>query len=166
MVRNSKLSPSKPLPGSDNHAGADGGTRRSVIAAVFALVSAAGLAFDVLLVREGIPRIVTLLLSNSLTGAVAAGLFWQSRRREQERRVYVQRRLQVISELNHHIRNALQVLQFFANSPGAAQDENRMTAVCAAVERIEWALREVLPFDGDTPGPTAPTFTDPRSTLR
>jgi hypothetical protein len=42
--------------------------------------------------------------------------------------------------MNHHIRNALQVITFYSRA-GAKQQ----VGIVEAVERIQWALREVLP---------------------
>ena len=45
--------------------------------------------------------------------------------------------------MNHHVRNALQVIAYSDNSteqPSVVQD---------AVRRIEWALREVLPGENE-----------------
>ena len=52
------------------------------------------------------------------------------------------RKLEVIRLMNHHVRNSLQVISFAASTP---QREEITTQVRDAVERIEWALREVLP---------------------
>jgi len=52
------------------------------------------------------------------------------------------RKLEVIRLMNHHVRNSLQVISFAASVP---QQEEMATQVRDAVERIEWALREVLP---------------------
>jgi two-component sensor histidine kinase len=50
--------------------------------------------------------------------------------------------MRVIAEMNHHIRNALQVIQFSTrNQSGEAE----VKAMRDAVQRITWALREVLP---------------------
>lgn len=121
--------------------------RPLVILLVVLAVSVVGLALDVLLVREGVPRILMLMASNLLTGGFAGALFWQSHRRHEERNRFVESRLHTISEMNHHIRNALQVLSYFAVSPPRADDEKSVRAVRDSVDRIEWALREVLPFD-------------------
>jgi hypothetical protein len=51
-------------------------------------------------------------------------------------------RLEVIRMMNHHVRNSLQVISFAASSP---EQEEPTKRVRDAVERIEWALREVLP---------------------
>jgi len=50
------------------------------------------------------------------------------------------RKLEVIRMMNHHVRNSLQVIAF-----ATPQQEELANKVRDAVERIEWALREVLP---------------------
>jgi len=44
--------------------------------------------------------------------------------------------------MNHHVRNSLQVISFASSMPEPEELRNK---VREAVERIEWALREVLP---------------------
>ncbi len=51
-------------------------------------------------------------------------------------------RIQVISEINHHIRNALMAISASAD---AIRDEQYLRIVSEGVDRIDWALREVLP---------------------
>ncbi len=53
-------------------------------------------------------------------------------------------RLQRIAEINHHIRNALQVIAYHARSKGDPS-ETAVQDVHVALTRIEWVLREVLP---------------------
>jgi hypothetical protein len=108
-------------------------------------VSAVGFIFDSVLAREGVSRPDLMALSNSLTGAVAGAFFWQAVRRDRERREFVRQRLRTISEMNHHIRNALQVISFYSSSH--EQDEKAMDLLRKAVSRIEWTLKEVLPGD-------------------
>ena len=52
------------------------------------------------------------------------------------------RKLEVIRLMNHHVRNSLQVISFAAL---ASQQEKVTGELRDAVDRIEWALREVLP---------------------
>lgn len=49
----------------------------------------------------------------------------------------------VISELNHHVRNALQVIITRADLTVHSLPE--LEDIVSAVNRIEWALREILP---------------------
>ena len=112
------------------------------IIVVASAVSVVGLLFDRLLLREGVPRYDLMAISNSLTGIVAGAFYWQGRRLDRQRRQFIRERLHTISEMNHHIRNALQVISFYS-SKGA--DEKTIAALDQAVNRIEWALSEVLP---------------------
>lgn len=114
----------------------------ATIVAVAFVVSIVGLLFDRLLVREGVPRYDLMAISNSLTGIVAGAFFWQAKRLDRERRQFIRERLHTISEMNHHIRNALQVISFYS---GKDRDEKTIVALSQAVNRIEWALSEVLP---------------------
>ena len=54
----------------------------------------------------------------------------------------VDKKLRTIRLMNHHVRNALQIISAASSSVDSAE---RTTMVQDAVRRIEWALREVLP---------------------
>jgi hypothetical protein len=85
-----------------------------------------------------------LIISNSLTGLFAGLVFYQIAREEKIHRELMRSRMKTIAELNHHIRNALQVIKFW----GAQQrplDAMQLQLINDSVDRIEWALREVLP---------------------
>jgi|GEM_PF-359110 hypothetical protein len=68
-------------------------------------------------------------------------------------------RLQVIAELNHHVRNALEVISLSAY---ITRDEEAIRRIMEGVNRIDWALREILPRErfplnsGEPPSPLAP----------
>ncbi len=57
-------------------------------------------------------------------------------------RQHAMARLQVIAELNHHVRNALEVISLSAY---ITHDEEAIRRIMEGVNRIEWALREILP---------------------
>lgn len=79
------------------------------------------------------------IVDDALVG-IGAGLlvlFYERRQRQS-----IIRKLEVIRMMNHHVRNSLQVIAFAASAP---QDEEHAKKVRDAVERIGWALREVLP---------------------
>jgi len=57
-------------------------------------------------------------------------------------------RLQVISEINHHIRNALMAISASAD---LTSDERCLRLISESVERIDWALREILPREQPLP---------------
>src|SRR5689334_14020688 len=80
--------------------------------------------------------------------AVAVGLlvlFYEERRR----RALIQR-LRTIELMNHHVRNALQIIE---NAHYAHDLDNQIHIVSESVQRIEWALKEVLPTGADAPVP-------------
>jgi signal transduction histidine kinase len=112
---------------------------------VVVLVSAIGIVLDWLLVKEGLPRVGMLILSNSVTGLFAGGLFYQLAREERAHRELMRARVKTIAELNHHIRNALQVIKFWGEQQRPALDAMQLQLINDSVDRIEWALREVLP---------------------
>ena len=131
------------------------------IVVVASVVSVVGVLFDRLLIREGIPRYDLMAISNLLTGIVAGAFFWQAKRLEQQRRQFIRERLHTISEMNHHIRNALQVISLYSDKQ---PDQTAVAAVGQAVNRIEWALSEVLPAEllSETLSPGLPAQLDPR----
>ena len=101
---------------------------------------------EIRLHRNGIPGRELILLSSFIVGLVAAALVYFLSVRERQRRAYVDCRLRVIAEMNHHIRNALQVITFYSR-----KGEKQEVGVIEAVERIQWALREVLPQLPESP---------------
>ncbi len=109
---------------------------------VLLLVGLVGFIFDYLLVEEGVRRIDILVESNALTGIVSAVFFYYLSNFERERRKMVEQRLQTIAEMNHHIRNALQIITYATFSQ---KQEDSFELIRTSVERIEWSLREVLP---------------------
>lgn len=109
-------------------------------------ITAVGLLFDRLMLREGISRIDILMVSNLLTGIVAAGLFLQIKLRAAEKQRLWEERLQKLADMNHHVRNALQVLAFYASQ---TQDSRAAKLIKESIQRIEWTLIEVLPRGWD-----------------
>jgi len=128
-----------------NHSEEDSPLKTIVLVILIAIaVSIVGIAFDRVLVHEGVPRYDLMAIADSLTGIVAGAFFWQALRRERERRQFVRERLRTISEMNHHIRNALQVISYYSEKQ---QDQKTVEMLGQAVNRIEWALSEVLPAE-------------------
>lgn len=109
-------------------------------------VSAVGVGFDRLLIQEGVSRVGVLVLSNILTGVVAGALFLQTKVRAQERQKLLEQRLLKVAEMNHHIRNALQVMVFYRHQISDPEAGNLLQK---SIERIEWTLEEVLPRGWD-----------------
>lgn len=112
---------------------------------VAVIVSLIGVVLDRLLLKEGLPRLDMLIFSNGLTGLFAGGLFFQMTREAKASRDMVAERMKTIAELNHHIRNALQVIKFLGGQKSSGLDQAQLQLINDSVDRIEWALREVLP---------------------
>jgi len=66
---------------------------------------------------------------------------------EQRRHKAMLEKIAVISAMNHHVRNALQAISYSPYTEQAKQ----IQLIQQSVNRIQWALREVLPGVGDTP---------------
>lgn len=88
------------------------------------------------MVAEGVSAIIVGCLATQLLGSVL------------ERRRILLARLQVIEEMNHHIRNALTVI---ALSADAIENQQSVRIISEGVGRIQWALREILPRDHPVP---------------
>lgn len=100
---------------------------------------------DLWLAAEGLHAESTWI-DNVLLGLVAA-LLAHLLERQQERELQRQRQsAAVIEQMNHHIRNALQVIVARASLDQRAASEVRQ--IEDAVARIDWALREILPRTG------------------
>lgn len=112
---------------------------------VAVIVSLMGVVLDRLLLKEGLPRLDMLIFSNGLTGLFAGGLFWQMAREAKASRDLVAERMKTIAELNHHIRNSLQVIKFLGGQKRTGLDAMQLQLINDSADRIEWALRELLP---------------------
>ena len=79
---------------------------------------------------------------DDLVLGVLAGLmaFAYEHRRSRELR----QKLAVISAMNHHVRNALQTISYVPYTEQAKQ----MLLIQQSVNRIQWALKEILPGEG------------------
>lgn len=98
---------------------------------------------DALLAKMGLHAEATYI-DDALLGAFTGGLvFFLQQRHDRELRKHLEREA-LIGQLNHHIRNALQVIVCRASldTQGQADIEPMQTAL----NRIDWALREILPL--------------------
>jgi hypothetical protein len=77
---------------------------------------------------------------DDLCGGIAIGLLVY--RYERNRLKYLHDKLKTIELMNHHVRNALQVIVGTVYARGKDQ---QLDTIRTSVTRIEWALREVLP---------------------
>lgn len=111
----------------------------------FAIVAGAAMAFTINLLYRGLTAVgmsaEATLIDDLLIGVAAAALVFFV---QQARDLHRQRRCAaVIEQMNHHIRNALQVIVSRASLDH--QDQPELQQINRAVARIDWALREVLP---------------------
>lgn len=106
------------------------------------VVTATGYLLDKVLRKAGVSRRDLLFISDFLVGCVAAGLVYVLALMSEQKTRFITMRLRVIAEMNHHIRNALQVISFHADT---ATNEQEVASIKEAVARITWALSEVLP---------------------
>ncbi len=65
-------------------------------------------------------------------------VYWNERRRVR----FLTEKLTTIELMNHHVRNALQVITYSVYRQGSSE---QVTEIQDAVNRIDWALREILP---------------------
>ena len=112
----------------------------AVVAALAVFVIGTGL--DFLLLHEHDTKLVVIEASDALGGLVAGALSFRLLQYERERRRRLRQKIAVIADMNHHVRNALQVISFHAYS---SADKEQLEAVKESMERIQWALKEVLP---------------------
>ena len=108
---------------------------------------AAGLIFvvsvtaDLILLHGHEPARLTIEISDAISALVIGLLSFKIIRLQQQRRDYVRQKLEVIADMNHHVRNALQVISLSTHGG----DQQEIVAVRESVNRIQWALRELLP---------------------
>lgn len=110
-----------------------------------ALIFVGGGVLDWFVTREYIPRI-SLMLGGTAVSLAVGVLVYQILTDIQERYQAMVDRLWRIVELNHHIRNALQVIAYH-NVP--ERNERAIHQVNAEIVRIEEVLREVSAALGD-----------------
>lgn len=115
---------------------------RLVAAGIGAVVFGSAMLLDGVLIRRGRPRTQISAISNGLMGFITGWFVMRTMEQVCERRENVATQLKTIADMNHHIRNALQTIQFSAYS---TKDQQTIAEISDAVERIQWALREVLP---------------------
>lgn len=97
---------------------------------------------DFLMIYFDSTRRVLLLISDCLTALLAGGLMLWVLLIQRTRHIENEERMQVIGEMNHHVRNALQVISYWGVQE---RDRQQLRFIHEAVGRIEWALRDVLP---------------------
>ena len=118
--------------------------RLALISALFALfVFCSSLALDYLLLVHRDSPLATVEVSDGLAGLLAGVLFYKILDAGRRRRKLILQRLETIDQMNHHIRNALQVISLTVHAN--QEHSQQMGNIDRAVRRIQWALSEILP---------------------
>ncbi len=89
-------------------------------------------------------RLLAEALSAFLVSCLVAKLAYIHRRQHR----LTMARMQVVAELNHHIRNALTAISLSAY---VTENQQLIAVISEGVERIDWALREILPREVPLP---------------
>lgn len=103
-------------------------------AVAFILVLFAGYGADLVLFRHP----AWMLMDDLILAAGAALVVFHY---EKERGRFLAEKLRVIREMNAFVRNELQILNASVEHP----ERTRVSTIENSVERIDWALRELLP---------------------
>jgi hypothetical protein len=96
-----------------------------------------GAGLEGILNQRGISRI-SIYVDDLVMGALAGLVIFIY---EQRRSKDLTQKLAVIAGMNHHVRNALQTISYVPYTEQAKQ----ILLIQQSVNRIQWALREILP---------------------
>jgi signal transduction histidine kinase len=120
------------------------GSRRFVLGPALGVGVASFLTTELMhyLLVPDIGRHQERLLAEGLSAVIVSYLIAKLACLAQERHRLIEARMQVIAEMNHHIRNAMTSIWLTAQV-----NDNRQFArvISEGVNRIDWALREILP---------------------
>lgn len=115
--------------------------RGSVLAVAIGLVSFSITELMHYLLVPDIGRRWERWLAEAVSAAVVALLTAKILQIANQRREATLLRMQIISEMNHHIRNALATISLSTES---IENQQCIRLISGSVDRIEWALREIL----------------------
>ncbi len=120
-------------------------SRRQIllVAGLFAVaVFLCDTGLDFLMVEFSSTRRELLFVSDAITATLAGGLIFWALVIQRTRLIETQQRMEVIAEMNHHVRNALQVISYWGMQEA---ERNQLNYIAQAVDRIQWALEDILP---------------------
>ncbi len=98
-------------------------------------------AIPIILTQLKVSRLSAEIENAVLAGAITGMFVWALLVMFSWRRRYMRTKLQVVAELNHELRNALEVILHSGYLP----DGQRYPALLSSAERIDKALEELLP---------------------
>lgn len=116
-------------------------TRLQVVSGGVGLASFLATEFMHYLLVPDIGRRWERLLAEGVSAVVVALLTAKLMHAANQLREATLLRMQVISEMNHHIRNALAAISL---STDTIQNQQCIHVISESVDRIDWALREIL----------------------
>ena len=109
---------------------------------IWCLGALAHLALTVTLVRFGVRMWPAIYIQAAVAGTIAALLVGSVLALALYRRAILQRQLRVVAELNHQVRNALEII---ASSTWRIADKKTVATILDAVMRIDITLRSLFP---------------------
>jgi hypothetical protein len=120
------------------------GSRRFVLGPALGVGVASFLATELMhyLLVPDIGRHKERLLAEGLSAFIVSCLIAKVADLSQGRQRLIEARMQVIAEMNHHIRNAMTSMWLTAQ---VNDDRQFVRVISEGVNRIDWALREILP---------------------
>jgi hypothetical protein len=116
---------------------------RTVVASIVglvALVFCAIAVIDWLMFDTGRSALGIMLGEDVLASVSIFGFTYGMVHNSRRQRESLRREQRIVAETNHHIRNALELIQLSAQT---TRDQQVIAQVSVAVERIQWALREL-----------------------
>lgn len=122
---------------------------------IYPLLAGLGMFAAVYLVDAGLAsaglHAEKTFLDDALLGLFAAlAMFFVLQQRDTRRELARQKQYAaIIADLNHHIRNAMQVILYRAELDSHSIPEHQ--EIRDALNRIDWALREILPRGTESP---------------
>jgi len=134
--------------------------RRAAMAGLGAFLFIAAIKFTLsgVLVRGGATEMEMRTQDAFFTGLFVAIIAWGALSVARFRREQMRARVKVVSDLNHHLRNALSIILNSHFLPENAQT----SAILDGVERIDRALRHIIPGDHTTNEVFLPVHDDTR----
>ena len=116
-----------------------------LLAGVWSAGALAHLALTVMLVRHGVRMWPAIYIQAAVAGTIAALLVGTGLALVLYRRAILRRQLRVVAELNHQVRNALEII---ASSTSRIADRETVATILDAVMRIDVTLRSLFPAAG------------------
>lgn len=113
-----------------------------VLAGVWCAGALAHLALTMTMARLGVRMWPAIYVQAAVAGTISALLVGSVLALVIYRRALMQRQLLVVAELNHQVRNALEII---ASSTSRIADKKTVTTILDAVNRIDVTLRSLFP---------------------